>query len=93
MGRNTPEDLAKLPPEDPAFPLVRELIKDIIEAYTWEGHLYNPDWYGYTILIEEGDADRTTPHHSGTSRGMRHNQVTQSMQTVFQELLPRSISL
>ena len=55
----SPEDLAELPASDPAHPLVRELIKDLIEAYTWEGHPYNPDWYGYTILIQEGDADRT----------------------------------
>jgi len=54
-----PEDLLDLPPEDPAFPLVKELIDDLITAYTWEDQPYNPDWYGYTILIEEGDADRT----------------------------------
>jgi hypothetical protein len=55
----SPEDLLELPPDDPAHPLVQELIKELIEAYTWEGHPYNPDWYGYTILIQEGDADRT----------------------------------
>ena len=55
----SPEDISKLSPDDPAFPVVRELIQDLIEAYTWEGHPYNPDWYGYTILIQEGDADRT----------------------------------
>ena len=48
----SPEDLSMLPAEDPAFPVVQELIKDLIEAYTWEGHPYNPDWYGYIILIE-----------------------------------------
>ena len=53
-----PEDLLELPPDDPAYPLVQELIKDLIEAYTWEGHPYNPDWYDYTILIQEGDVDR-----------------------------------
>jgi len=31
----------------------------LIEAYTWKGHPYNPDWYGYTILIQEDDVDRT----------------------------------
>jgi hypothetical protein len=55
----SPEDISKLPASDPAFPLVRELIKELIEAYTWEGHPYNPDWYGYTILIQEDDAQRT----------------------------------
>ena len=53
-----PEDISKLPTSDPAFPLVRELIKELIEAYTWEGHPYNPDWYGYIILIEPEDVDR-----------------------------------
>jgi hypothetical protein len=53
----SPEDISKLPPEDPAFHVVKELIKDLIEAYTWEGHPYNPDWYGYIILIEKNDAD------------------------------------
>jgi hypothetical protein len=57
----SPEDITKLSPDDPAFPVVRELIKDLIEAYTWEGHPYNPDWYGYIILIEPEDADRTLP--------------------------------
>jgi hypothetical protein len=55
----SPEDLAELPPNDPAFPLIKELIKDLIEAYTWEDHPYNPDWYGYIILVEPEDADRT----------------------------------
>ena len=55
----SPEDISKLSHDDPAFHIVKELIKELIEAYTWEGHPYNPDWYGYTILIQEGDADRT----------------------------------
>ena len=53
------EDLSKLSPDDPAFPLVKELIKELIEAYTWEDHPYNPEWYGYIILIEPEDVDRT----------------------------------
>ena len=51
----SPEDIQKLSPSDPAFPLVKELI----EAYTWEGHPYNPDWYGFILYIEEADVDRT----------------------------------
>jgi hypothetical protein len=53
-----PEDLNKLSPTDPAYPIVKELIEQLIEAYTWEGHPYNPDWYGYIILIEPEDTDR-----------------------------------
>ena len=55
----SPEDISTLPATDPAFPVVQELIKELIEAYTWEDHPYNPDWYGYIILIEPEDADRT----------------------------------
>ncbi len=51
--------LSKLPPTDPAYPTVKDLVERLIADYTWEGHPYDPDWYGYTILIQEGDADRT----------------------------------
>jgi hypothetical protein len=54
----SPHDLSKLSPDDPAHPVIKELIEDLISAYTWEGHPYNPDWYGYIILIEPEDADR-----------------------------------
>ena len=54
----SPEDIQKLSPDDPAHPVIKELIEDLIGAYTWEGHPYNPDWYGYIILIEPEDADR-----------------------------------
>ena len=33
-------------------------MKNLIEAYTWEGHPYNAEDYGYIILIEPGDTDR-----------------------------------
>ena len=55
----SPQDISKLSPGDPSYPLIQELIKELIEAYTWEDHPYNPDWYGYIILIEPEDADRT----------------------------------
>ena len=55
----SPEDLSQLPSDNPAHATVKELIEQLIEAYTWEGHPYNPDWYGHIILIQEGDADRT----------------------------------
>ena len=50
------EDLSKLPPEDPTYPTVKELIERLITAY---GKPYNWQDYGYVILIEEPDADRT----------------------------------
>lgn len=49
-----PEHISQLSPSGPAYPLIKELIT----AYTWEGHPYNPDWYGYTILVEPEDSDR-----------------------------------
>jgi len=53
------EDLGRLQPSDPAYNTVKDLVERLIADYTWEGHLYNPDWYGYTILIQEGDTERT----------------------------------
>ena len=50
------EDLSKLPPSDPAFPTVQELVERLITAY---GKPYNWQDYGYVILIQEGDVDRT----------------------------------
>ena len=65
----SPEDLSKLPASIIlAHPLVKELIKELIEAYTWEDHPYNPDWYGYTILIEAG---RRRPHPGRTLGRLR----------------------
>ena len=50
------EDLSKLPPEDPAFPTVQELVDRLIPAY---GKPYTWQDYGYVILIEETDVNRT----------------------------------
>ena len=53
------EDLAKLPPEDPAYPTVQELVERLITAYTEPGLPYNWQDYGYVILIEETDVNGT----------------------------------
>ena len=53
------EDLAKLPPEDPAYPTVQELVERLITAYTSPGQPYNWQDYGYVILIQECDVNRT----------------------------------
>ena len=55
----SPDDLQKLSPDHPAHATVKELIEQLIEAYTWEDHPYNAEDYGYILLVEEGDADRT----------------------------------
>jgi hypothetical protein len=54
----SPDDLHKLPENHPAHATVKELIEQLIEAYTWEDHPYNAEDYGYILLVEEGDADR-----------------------------------
>ena len=52
------EDLANLPPSDPAFPTVKDLVDRLITEYTPPGQQYNADDYGYVILIEPTDVDR-----------------------------------
>jgi len=51
-------DLSKLPPSDPAHPVIQELIDQLIRTYTWEGHPYNAEDYGYIVLIEPEDTNR-----------------------------------
>jgi hypothetical protein len=53
------EDLAKLKSEDPAFTTVRELVNRLITAYTTSGQPYNWQDYGYVILVQEDDVNRT----------------------------------
>ncbi len=38
------EDLNKLSPTDPAYPVVKELIEQLIEAYTCENNPYVAGW-------------------------------------------------
>jgi len=37
------EDLSKLSPDDPAFPIVEDLVKRLITDYIAEGYDYAPD--------------------------------------------------
>ena len=52
------QDLQKLDRKDPAHPVIKELIDQLIGAYTWEGHPYNAEDYGYIVMIEPGDTER-----------------------------------
>ena len=52
------EDLSKLSPDNPAHNTVKELVDQLITAYTTPDQPYNHEDYGYVILIEEGDVDR-----------------------------------
>ena len=51
-------DLRKLHPDDPAKPLMEELVKVLIDDFTTSGHPYNAEDYGYIVLVESSDTDR-----------------------------------
>ena len=53
------KDIEKLSPDDPAYSTVKELIQQLITAYSPPGRAYDPEDDGYIILIEPEDADRT----------------------------------
>ena len=53
------EDLSNLSPDDPAFPIVEELVEQLITAYSPPGRPYDAEDDGYIILIEPEDAQRT----------------------------------
>ena len=52
------EDLRKLHPDDPARPVMEELVRVLIDDFTEPGQDYSPDDYGYLVLIEPEDVDR-----------------------------------
>ena len=51
-------DLKKLNVDDPAYPVMKELIQLLIDDFTTPDHPYSPDDSGYLVLIEPGDTDR-----------------------------------
>ena len=54
----SPEDLAQLSPDDPAFPIVEDLVKRLITDYIAEGYDYIPEDDGWIVVIEPQDKDR-----------------------------------
>jgi hypothetical protein len=54
----SPEDLNKLSPDDHSYPTVKELIEQLISAYSPPGRAYDAEDDGYIILIEPEDVDR-----------------------------------
>ena len=54
----SPEDLSKLQPDDPVFPIVADLVKRLITDYIAEGYVYRPEDDGWIVVIEEQDKDR-----------------------------------
>jgi hypothetical protein len=47
------EDLNKLDPSDTAYPIIKELLENLIGAYTEAGETYNWRDYGWIILIDQ----------------------------------------
>ena len=52
-------DLLKLTPTNPAFPVMKELVEQLIDVYTQPGITYNAEDYGYCVLLEQSDIDGT----------------------------------
>ncbi|NGP53235.1 hypothetical protein [Thioalkalivibrio sp. XN8] len=50
------QDLTKLPPDHPAYGLIRDLIQVLIEDFPLQP--YDAEDYGYLVLVEPGDEDR-----------------------------------
>ena len=49
-------DLEKLDADNPAYPVIEELIELLIDDFPEQP--YNADDYGYIVLIEKGDTER-----------------------------------
>ena len=47
------EDLNKLNPSDAAYPVIKELLENLIGVYTEVGETYNWRDYGWIILIDQ----------------------------------------
>ena len=51
-------DLEKLNNDDPARPIMEELVKVLIDDFNEPGQTYSPNDFGFLVLIEAGDVDR-----------------------------------
>ena len=54
----SPEDLSKLSPTDPVFPIVEDLVKRLITNYIAEGYVYRPSDDGWICVVQQCDKDR-----------------------------------
>jgi len=52
------DDLKKLDSNNPAYPIIEDLVQRLIVDFIKEGNLYIPEDHGYIALIEEHDQDR-----------------------------------
>ena len=55
----SPEDINKLSPDDPAYATVKELVDQLITAYSPPGRVFDADCDGYILLVQKNDVDRT----------------------------------
>jgi hypothetical protein len=51
-------DLSQLAEDDPAKPVVKQLLEWLIAPGDFPDHPYDPEEHGYIVLVEPGDADR-----------------------------------
>ena len=51
-------DLEKLNNDDPARPIMQDLVSVLIDDFNEPGQSYDADDFGYLVLIEPGDTDR-----------------------------------
>ena len=51
-------DLEKLSPDNPARPVMDDLVKVLIDDFNEPGQTYSPEDFGFLVLIESGDTDR-----------------------------------
>lgn len=52
------DDLKQLPPDDPAYPIVADLMQRLIVNYEADGFGYDPEADGWVCLVQEGDTER-----------------------------------
>jgi hypothetical protein len=51
-------DLEQLNSTDPAYPVMEELVRVLIDDFNEPGQTYSPEDFGFLVLIEPGDIDR-----------------------------------
>jgi len=51
-------DLEQLSRSDPAYPVMEELVKVLIDDFNEPGQAFSPDDFGFLVLIEPCDTDR-----------------------------------
>jgi hypothetical protein len=51
-------DLEQLNSSETVYPVMKELVKVLIDDFNELGQTYSPDDFGFLVLIEPGDTDR-----------------------------------